>query len=291
MKIIQKTSLLFLVSFIFAACSTDDKAATDLEEVEDVKELKLSANGDDLTAGENLYTDDVDFEFEIIEGNGGYTLELSDDESAKFSFEENKVKVNLLKSQANITISDKKEKTTSFSIVSTSQSLVSSGYGISIEKGKTHKMNISFGAGGYSIEKSKGESSTITVTEDDDLEVTGLKPGNSYYTIKDKRGSTAPLEVLVPSFYDLTENKLEIKAINDQVISIVLKWGEGDWKIVESQTSSPIIEQVFLMSKGDQEKKYDILQIDTSKDDGKGIATVGLKDSLGNKAYVIVRIE
>ncbi len=288
MKTIQRISFLLLVSFLFAACSTDDNSDTDFEEV---KELKLSANGDILTEGETIYTEDVDFEFEILQGNGDYTISLSNDESAKFSIEENKVSVNLLKSHVNITISDKKEQTTLINIVSTAESLVSNGYGILIEEGRTHSMSVNFGAGGYIVEKIKGESSTVVVTEDDEVKVTGLKPGNSYYKIKDKRGSTAPLEVLVPSYYDLTDNKVEITAINDQTISIVLKWGEGDWQLVEPQTSSPIIEQVFLMPKGDEEKKYDILQIDTSKDDIKGIATIDLKDSLGNKAHVTVKIE
>lgn len=288
MKIIQKTSLLLLISFLFAACSTDDSPDTDFEEI---KELKLSANGDILTEGETIHTEDVDFEFEILEGNGDYTISLSNDESAKFSIEDNIVSVNLLKSQTSMTVSDKKEKTISISIISTAESLIPSDYGIFIGEDKTHKMTINFGAGGYIVEKIKGESSTVVVTEDDYVEVTGLKPGNSYYKIKDKRGSTAPLKVLVPSYYDLTDNKVEITAINDQIISIVLKWGEGDWQLVEPQTSSPIIKQVFLMPKGAEEKKYDVLQIDTSKDDVKGIATIDLKDSIGNKAQITVKIE
>jgi hypothetical protein len=277
------TLLLSFMICLFAACNSDDQLATP-ELPEQIQKLELSV-------GPVVQTEKVDLEFDILHGNGGYTVGVSSEEDAKVSVDGNKVKVNLLRNNVSITVIDKKEQSTSLLIYSSAKSLTPHNYGIFIESGDTYTMkDIAFGSGGYSIHKIKGTSADVNVTENDHIKVSGLQPGNSYYKIIDKRGTSAAFDVMVTSSFHLTSNRLELTAVNDQTASVWLKWGEGDWKIVRS-ILSPAIEKVTLMEKADIDKKYDILSIVTAKNEVKGVATIWLKDKAGNDAVVTVRVE
>ncbi len=265
-------------------CKKDQIVVNEPQIEEVLNELKFSVQG-------AVYTEGIDFEFDILEGNGGYTVSVSPEESAKVTILENKVKIDLLSNSTSVTISDKKQKSRSVAINSTANSLSNIHYGIFINSGGTYTMkDLSFGAGGYTIEKIKGTSAEVFVLGSDHIKITGLKPGNSYYRIRDSRGSAAPLEVMVTSTFDLTDYHLEIAAVNDQIVSIIIKQGNGNWKLVE-EPLSPIFEKITLMPKADSDKKYDVLQINTSKDDAKGIATVHLKYQAGNTASVTFSVQ
>jgi hypothetical protein len=269
--------------FLCAGCSSEDELATpELPEL--IRKLELSV-------GPVVQTEEVDFEFDILDGNGGYTVGVSSEEGAKISVIGNKVKVNLLRNNVSITVTDKKNQSTSLSIYSSAKSLTPHNYGIFIETGDTYTMkDIGFGSGGYSIQKVKGTSADVGVTENDHIKVSGLQPGNSYYKIIDKRGASAAFEVMVTSSFHLTSNRLEVTAVNDQIASVWLKWGGGGWKIVQS-ILSPAIQKATLMEKADIDKKYDILSIVTSKNETKGVATIRLKDKVGNDAAITVRVQ
>jgi len=275
-----------LLSFMIclcAACNSDDELATP-ELPEQIQKLELSV-------GRVVQTEEVDLEFDILNGNGGYTAVVLSEEDAKVSVDGNKVKVNLLRNNVSITVTDKKEQSISLLIYSSAKSLTPHNYGIFIESGDTHTMkDIAFGSGGYSIHKIKGTSADVDVTQNDHIKVSGLQPGNSYYKIIDKRGTSADFEVMVTSSFYLISNRLEVTAVNDQIASVWLKWGGGGWKIVQS-TLSPAIEKVTLMEKADIDKKYDILSIVSSKNEVKGVATIWLKDKTGNDAVITVRVQ
>ncbi len=273
----KKTFLLLLVSCLLAACSSDDP---EMELRGAPKEIKLSVNG-------WVDTQETEYEFEILEGNGDYIV--SSETEAKATIIGNKVKVDLLSSSSSLTITDKRYQSASVTIFSTAESLVPHNYGIFMEVDSTYLMNeIKFGAGGYTVEKTKGNSAEVTVTDKGMVKVTGLKPGNSYYTVKDKRGTTAPLQVMVFSSYELTGDYLDITAVNDQIISIRIKYGEG-WRVLNF--SSPLFEKISIIEKGDINKKYDILQIDTSKENVKGSGLIELQDKNGNQTAVLVNIQ
>ncbi len=279
----RKTFLLLFIGCLFTACSSDDDFNLKADEV--IKELTLSVKSG------NVYTDGVDFEFDILKGNGEYTVSVSNEEDARVAIDGSKVKINLLKNTAVVTVSDKKKQSASVVINSTAKSLIPTDYSLFISGGDVFTMkDVAFGDGGYTIGKIKGTSADVIVAENDHIKVTGLKPGNSYYKIKDKRGSTAPLEICVISSYDLTDNNIEITAVNDQRVSVVLKRGDGDWKLV-GDPLSPVIQKVTLLPKGDIDRKYDVLQIETSKDDAKGIAAIQLKDKSGNSAFITVKVQ
>lgn len=284
MNTLVKCLLALLFICQFSACSSDDITTPEIPEIpETINILKLSVSG-------ILYTDDVDYTFNIEDGNGGYKVEVSDNENAKARIEGNKVIVELLSnSPVLVTVSDKKEQTATVSVTSYSKSLVSSGYGIFMAKDDISKMELGFGAGGYTIELLKGTSANAVI-EDDKVKVTALEHGNSYFLVTDKRGSTARFEANIVAFYDLTSDKLSVGAVNDQIISIKLLQGTG-WQI-SAIGSSGCIENVYMMPKGDIDKKYDILQINTTKDETKkGIGTVKIKDKDGNTADITIVVQ
>ncbi len=284
----KKIFILFAVSCFFAACLPDENLPEEEfypEEEEPAVNLKLSVDEGPI------YTESVDFEFEILEGNGGYTAGASgeEDKDAAVTINGNKVTVNLLRHSAFITITDQKRQSARVEIYSTAESLISHSYNLFMDNGSTDILKrITFGAGGYSIKKKKGDSAEAEMLENDDIKVTALKPGTTYYKIIDRRGTTAPLRISVSASYVMTNNRMTIAAVNEQTAFVTLKWGEGDWTLAE-EPSSPCIEKVWLMKKADSEGKYDVLQIDTSEN-AKGTAMIQLKDKAGRFAFVTVNV-
>ena len=272
---------------LVTACSKDNSidSEIDIPDIDDMGQvLKLSVAG-------LVTTDKFDFELDILSGNGEYEITTSDEGAAKVSIEGNKVTVHLLTRDVYLTVSDKSDQSVWLNILSSAKELIPNSYTLLLPKDKTHTMDIGFGVGGYEIETIKGSSATSFVTEDDNIKVTANTVGNSYFMLTDKRGSTAPLAILVPSYYDLLVNEnLKITASNDERVNITLKRSEGDWSFV-NKPSSPLIIDATLLSRANFEITNDILQFDTNKDNMKGSITIYLQDSLGNRASVTVEVK
>jgi len=276
----KKTLLFLILVFLFTACSSEDEWNPANETEGDVKELKLSVSGD-------ISIDGVEYEFDILDGNGGYTLDV-DEEFAKVTITGTKVKVDLLTSAVNIIITDQKGKNAMVSIFTTAESLVPKNYGLFMRADSIYTMkDIDFGAGEYTLQKIKGTSAEAVITENDHVKVTALKPGKTYYKIKDKRGSVASFEIIITDNYDYTGNNLVINTTHDQVINVIFKSGTG-WKIM-GDPSSPLTERIVLHARGNVDG-YDTLQIDTSDDDNKGTVMILLMDDAGNYATVTVHV-
>lgn len=274
---------------MFLSCSSDDELSP--EQLPGQTEVPEQTEKLTLSVGHVVNTEEIDVEFDILSGNGEYVASVANEDEAKVSIQQNRVKVNLLRNNAGITITDKKNQSVSLRINSSAKSLVPANYSVIIENGDTYTMkNVTFGAGGYTLQKISGTSADARVLENGAINIKSLEPGNSYYKITDKRGTTAVFEVLVTSSFFLESNQLDVKVVNDQKASVWLKLGEGDWRIVES-TSSPAIEKVVVIEKGDIDKKFDILSITTSKGSVKGIASIRLQDRAGNYAFVTVHVQ
>lgn len=288
MKILSKYSFLFLISSLFFACSSDD------EIIEDVtKELKLSVP---LIDKEWLTTEDVDFEFEILEGNGEYTVavsEIAGEPNAKVTIEDNKVIVNLLNHLgAEITITDKKEEKATVYIRSSNESLQTiPSYTLFLDEGRTGTMNIKFGAGApYTIEKIRGNASSALM-EEDKVKATSLAVGDTYYKVRDKRGSVAQLIISTSLQLEMatTSNYLEFDGVNNLSASIRLQWGTG-WEIIGSTdkvTERVSVSQVLVST--NVWSDYYVLFINTV-DKGKGTDTITLKNGNGDFAVVKVHV-
>lgn len=290
---IMKHLLLLVASCVFIACNSGNNSVilnepeTDGEgEVNNgfTQELQLSVES-------FVVTNDIDYDFEILKGNEPYSVNVANKEDAKTTITGNKVTVNLLNSTANITVTDSKLQSKSIQIYSSAPSLSHHGYTLVSDPDSTHFINnLDFGSGGYTIKKIKGSSATAEIEGTNNLKITSIKPGNSYFQIIDKRGSIAPLEVVVLLNYILTNKSAEIIAIPDEVISIPLQYGEGDWQLTEDTSSSNLIEEVTLMPKGSM-NKYDVLQINTTKTSAVGMADILLKDKVDNYARITIKIQ
>lgn len=274
--------LLSLLSICFSGCGDDNKLKVDeVIEGEEVKELRLSV--DDV-----VYIDDLDYTFEILDGNGGYTVSVSDSTKVKAKIEGQKVIVNLFYVWVDVTITDSKGQTQKVIINSSNELLFSTSFTVYLGEGDKHIMkNLGFGVGGYSLEKIKGSSAEITVDEKDCFTIKALKPGNTYFTIKDSRGATTSMDIIVELRKDLESNRLVVEATNDMQVAVTLKWGDGEWQLVETPESD-LIESVVVLHNG--ATTYDKLQINTTRKDSKGTVPIQLKDKTGNTATITLNI-
>ncbi len=283
----SKYFLLLLFPFLFA-CNSDDK---ENDITEETKELKLSVGTEPLS------TENIDFEFEILDGNGGYTATVSEtdgDPDAKVTIDGNRVIVNLLIGNhlgARITITDQKEQKESVYIESTHESLHIPNFGLFLDEGKTYTMSVEFGAGApYTIEKVRGDASEALI-EENKVKATSLAIGDTYYKVRDKRGSVARLLVSTTLQFEMTmaSNYLEFDGVNNLSASIRLQWGT-EWEIVGSTdkvTERVSVSQVLLPT--GELSDYYVLFINTA-DKGKGIDTVTLRNKDGDLAVVRVRV-
>ena len=135
-----KTALLF--SFILLL-SCGDKGEK-WEEFTIIKELELSVP---TMEESQIEIDEVDFEFEILDGNGEYTVSLpkNSEDNARASISGNKVTVNLLSQRPmTITVTDKEQKEAVVSVRSNHPSLEHYGIsnGITLDIGKKYEAKI-----------------------------------------------------------------------------------------------------------------------------------------------------
>lgn len=269
MKILRNLFLFSIICY-FASCSSDNVINPgDDGDNGSVKELLLSIDNSNST----LSFDGIETEFDILDGNGDYTVTSSDEKVAKVRLEGTKVYVDFIGhyTDVTITVTDKKNQQKSLSMVSYAESLVSPEYTLLTEKGKTYTDKyVSFGAGGYTIEAISGTSAKATVNENDEIVVEGIEFGNSSFKITDKRGTTATYNVIVIATYELNSESISISTQKDQTIFIKLLYGKG-WKLVDFTES--VFKSINIHNATDTECAY--LQIDASKDKtGKGVIRI-----------------
>ena len=279
--------ILFLFSILSLVCACSSPLEESLPEVE-TKELKLS------TPNENsgiVETAELEVELEIIDGNGEYLASVSETDGepdAKVAITGNKIKVDLLtRNIVELTITDKKFQKATVQIRSTHKSLEVPSFGLLLSEGQTYVMkDIQFGAGGpYTIESIKGNASTATI-ENDGITVTSKKLGNTYYKLKDKRGTVALFEVSTTLNVDLTTNYLELEGNNTMSVTVNLP-KDTDWLVLSSTekvTESVKVERPIDPKTGSH-VDYQVLFINTS-DDSKGTDTITLKNKDGELAVV-----
>lgn len=276
----------FTLICFFISCGSDnvfDRGGD--EDIEPTKELKLSLDNKKGT----IYFEEVETEFDILDGNGDYTVISSDENIAKARVEGTKVYVDFIGyyTSVTITVTDKREQQKSISMLSHSESLVSPNHTLLTEKGKTYiDKYINFGAGGYTIELIKGNSAEATVNENDEIVVEALKYGTTYFKITDKRGTTATYNVIVIAQYNLESENIIIPTTRDQILYIRLLYGKN-WNIIDSSKSFFGIVSVH---GANEFTEYESLQIDTPKDIvGQGSVTI--KNDEGQIATINVKVE
>lgn len=241
-----------------------------------------------LSIEQDVNIDDIDFEFEILEGGGGYTVQISE-RDGKVTIDGNRVIVNLFRQYAFLTITDQAEDCAYVWIYSSNELLNVPGYTTIIDVDQTITNRLGFGVGGYTIEKIRGNSAEAMINENDQAEVKGLKGGNAYFIVTDRRGCSTDFNVWVNEYYDLVDNHLEIEGVTDQVVSVRLLWGEGNLQFYK-EVSSPLIRGLSLYTKEETGRDYGILQIYTSDEELSGTVKISLIDEAGKLATVTVVI-
>jgi len=274
--------LFFVLSALFVCCgSDDDDNITDDDDNKPESELKLSIDNKGFQ-----WIEDVDLEFDILSGNGGYTVTVENEEIAKATIEDTTVYVNFIcNGYTKITISDATERSIELSFSVYNPTLIPHSYIFFMEKGKTAYLeDLSlFGSGsGYKIENVKGVSANLSI-EDNKLTLEAVEHGNTYCDIVDGRGTKMPFEAIVVAIHELTTNTLNITMKKDQRSSIKCMWGKG-WQIT---SSGSLCESVMIKSQ--KPDGYDILQVDSSADI-IGDEMISLKDKDGNIAVVNISI-
>lgn len=285
MKIHRLFTLLLPILFLAFSC----RSPLDDDLIEDgIKELKLS-----VVEGKNGFveTNEVDYEFEIIDGNGTYNIDVSKtdgDEDAKVTLNGNRVKVNLLAAAgAELTITDKEAQKATLKIKSTSRLLEVPSFSLILSTDQSYIIsNFSFGAGApYTLITEKGEASTAKFVEEG-IKVTNNRLGNTYFKIKDKRGTTANLKVSNILNTDLTSNYLELEGYNTMSITVNFPKNQ-DWFIVDNSKNAIATTSIArpLDTKTNAPVDYQVLFIET-KDIGKGSDTITLRNKNGELAVV-----
>ena len=264
------------------------------DEVEVPRELVLSVSNKESMW---IETDDVDFHFEILDGNGGYVASISEtggDKEAAVSIDGNKVTVNLLSHLgAMVTITDSKNQKDSVRIIFTHESLRTiPSYGLYLEEGQTYAMEVDFGAGApYTIEKTKGNASKAVV-EGDKIKATSLGLGNTHYKIRDRRGTIARFVVSTSLSFQMEKGQsyLEFSGVNNMSASIRMQWGE-EWKIIGY--SNRVIEKASVskaLIATNVWSDYYVLFIDTAEE-GKGSDIITMRNKEGDLAAVKVIVK
>ena len=296
MKTLLKFVPLLFALALFSACSSDSDDNTDTP----TRELVLSVKPNQAGV---IITDQMDYEFEILDGNGGYTAKISEwngDPDAKVTIDGNKVLVNILvRGIVEITIVDVKNNEKSFRLESTNETLVNllGGHGINMDIGQASILSeatfFTFGVGApYTIERMRGTASEATVVNGIPT-IKALSQGVTHYKLRDRRGSVLPVNVTSGIInYELQEASkyLELEVKNNDFTTVKINWGD-EWEIVKSKQT--VVEDLSVgrpFQIGGTYADYYVLFIYTT-DKGKGTDTITLEDKDGNFATVKVMVK
>ena len=217
-------------SFLFVSCGDDHE--------EETKPIEISAKGeynDVLTY--TLTTDTLDCDFDITSSMGKCTAVVLDADpknpSAVIVQNGNHVTVKLLREHASIRLSDESGQERRIDIRSTSEKLKQSGYIVEFAYGTMIKLKPTFGEGEYRIVRNS-DVAEITIDNRDVFYIKGNRGGaTGYYTIEDRRGIKAFLEVRVGEGYDITSSELNVTAARGHRLSFPIKLGRDGWRVEE----------------------------------------------------------
>lgn len=265
---------------MLAACSVSEP----IIEEEIVRDLRLSVT-------ETVSTEDICYEFEIVDGNEPYTATVSEtdgDPDGVVTIEGNVVKVDILHGYhcgPTVTITDGKGQQKSVGITSYSEALNMTKYGMHLDPGTTHPMDIKFGAGApYTIEKIRGHAHDARI-EGDRVVATSFGLGDTYYKLRDRRGSVTRFEIntVLIREIDRATKYLDITGVNTMTATIRIPWDSG-WKITGSTCNA--VEKVSVYPF----PGYYVLFVGTS-DEGRGDDIITLRSWEGDEAVVRVRVK
>ncbi|MCI1683959.1 MAG: hypothetical protein LKI39_15605 [Bacteroides sp.] len=266
--------ILFVSLLAVSSCSKDDSSEN--------AELRLSVSD------EMAHTDGIEYSFDIISGGGGYKAEVCNDKYAKATLTGNHVKVDLVSESTQVKVTDKYNQEVYLLIHSDNKSIQTVNNTVRLSYGSSMKLPTNWGAGGYSVlRQSNNTVAKVTFDDKDSLLIQSLAPGEVWFRIIDKRGSTNGVSVTIDKGWDLNSNQLTVNAEGESYYTFPLKYGEGGWKI----TSCPaaLVDPSTVVIPKDKYHEHDMLQIFVPKESNAPLV-LQLEDKVKNTATITVNI-
>lgn len=280
---LKKRDLLWLSWMTFAVLFT----ACNKNKVEPNYELKLS------TTEQTVYTDAIEYSFDIVSGNGDYQVQVEADNRptvGKATVIGNHVKVDLICDLTRVTITDKSNQTASLIINSSNKSIEIQNHTISLPYGNIHRTTVDWGAGEYSILKQSGDAATLTIEGKNKFIVKSTHPGKAYFTIIDQRGTTNGIMVYVADGWDVTSSALKVDVLGDQIYTFPLKYGVGGWKITSQSWELPGDWQTCVLPSDLLQTDHDLLQVRIPDGRRNEILSIQLKDKANNNTTITMNV-
>ncbi len=215
-KIVLSLSTILIGLFLIISCSKEDEITAP------IKNLKLSDSEISVfMSGRN--------EVEIVEGNGGYKLQVSN----------KKVKANVRGGmiflqgielgKAVVKVTDAKKKTASVTVNVVAKDVALKQTSVTIEKNKVEEVDIVSGSGSYKVASSDETIAKATI-EGNKVKVTALKKGDITVTVSDTKTSKKTTLKVTVTVDKLAISEEEITIQKGRTEGVVIKTGSGNYK-------------------------------------------------------------
>lgn len=264
--------VLLLSLLTLNACSKDDSSES--------AELRLSVSD------KTVYTDGIEYSFDITSGGGDYKVEVCNDKYAKATLTGNHVQVDLTSEDTQVKVTDKYNQEVSLIICSNNESLKTVNNTVRLSYGSSMKLSLGWGAGDYSVlSQSNDTVAKVTFDDNDKMLIQLLNPGEVSFLIIDKRGSTNSVSLTIDKGWALNSNQLTVNAEGGYYYTFPLKYGAGGWKITSCPAALDNAYTVVLPK--DEYHEHDMLQIFVPKGSNEPLV-LQLEDKTKNTATIAV---
>lgn len=254
-----------------------------------ISELNFSVDGYEV------YTDDIEYSFDILSGGGNYSAEICSineyDKYATATVLGKRVHVKLVSEATKIQVTDKYGQHKDLIIRSSNKSLQMISHDIAIGYGFQLKSKFEWGSGGgYSILETIYPGFTeLILKENGEYVANSLLSGRTTaFIVRDSRGTINYVKVSSLTGWDLNTNELEVTIEAAYQYTFIIKWGEGKVKI--SDCSEELKNHWQLIAEKNEYRKYEVLQICANKG-SSGQLFVELTDAANNKAKITLNIQ
>ncbi len=271
-------TLLLIASTLISCNKSDDISPDDA-----IPELIFSVNE------RQVYTNDIEYSFDIISGGGGYKSEICldnpYDDYASTTVSGNTITVKLVSEAIRVQVTDQFEQQKDLIIWSTNSSLQTLNYEIGVGYGFQNKGKFTWGSGeGYTLLNSLNPGNAeLILNENGEYIANSLYPGTTSFAVRDSRGTVNSVRVTTDMGWNLEDNNLSVDIKSGLQYTFILKWGEGDIKVYDC--SEEIKNAWLLILDKNEYQKHKVLQICVNSG-SVGKFFVELTDSANNKAII-----
>lgn len=271
-----------MLTFFFAAC---EKEAYNPE-----------IHGLELSIGENVTTDGITYEFDVVDSYGKFTVEVIpryNFASPKLTIDGRHVSVELIDEVTYLKIKDEGGGEKNVQIHSSNENLQYVSYLIAEQYGAIHRHpDIRVGIGKMRVLRgnSPDAAAEMSISHDNVITIKSRFPGTAFFYVADSRGTVRFFQVSVHDGCDITKPVTEIEAKADKILQFAIKYGKGGWKLKEEAVESPL--NVIHHAGEDAYFTYeqDFLQLYVPKE-ATGSVRYTIEDREGLEAEIRIKIK